>query len=202
MSVGRYQIHAGADLLDVRWRGPAKFRVFGGFLIACGLAEAYFTSAPRGGGPGIWMLLARSHPGSSDFYPNLVGGLLALAVAAFALAVGIRYCLQFAETLRCDRTTLTWSRIPWVSFGNRWITRSIPLAEVVGASYAVVYRSKGIYGIVLETYDENWKAFWQIEPPEANRILAGLRRLGVKVHHDSQMRLLIRESLRDRREQL
>jgi hypothetical protein len=44
--------------------------------------------------------------------------------------------------------------------------------------------------------------FWQIEPPEANRILRGLEALGVNVHHDPEMRASVRESLRDRRAQL
>lgn len=197
MPVSSYKVHAGADSLDVQWRGPARSRVFGAFVIVIILAEIYFAM-----NRGPWADLLRSHPGSPRSGSIVFESALLLLLLLFFLAIGVRHLLPFAETLHCDRSTLTWSRIPWISFGNRRITHSVPFSEVVGASYAIVYRSKNIHGIVLETYDENWKIFWGIESPEANRILHGLKKLGVNVEHDPEMRASIRETMRDRRAQL
>jgi len=202
MPVGTYEIHSRVDSVDVLWRGPAKFRVFGGLLVATGLACGYFAGFGHGRSPGIWMTLARSRAGSPDFVSTAIASGVTLAYVLLFLAPGLRYLLPFRETLRCDHTRLTWSRTPWISFGNRWVTRSIPVSEICGACYGIVYRSKNVHGLLLETYGDNWKLFWGIEPPEANRILSGLKKLGVNVHHDPEMRLLIRESLRDCREQL
>jgi hypothetical protein len=91
-----------------------------------------------------------------------------------------------------------------VSFGNRRVTRTIPVIEIVHASYAIVYKGvkEHYFGILLETYGKPWKLFWGIEAPEANRILRGLSGLGVNVLHDPEMREVIRETLLDRRTQL
>lgn len=202
MPVGSYRIHSDTDALDVQWRGPAKFRVFGGFVVAISMAEIYFAIFGHGRDRGPWADLLSSDPGSPRFGSIAFESAVLLLFVLFFLATGVRYLLPFSETLHCDCSTVTWSRIPWLSFGNRWITRSTPFAEIVGASYAVVYKSKDIHGIVLETYDNSWKMFWQIESPEANRILHGLKKLGVNVEHDSEMRASIRETMRDRRAQL
>jgi hypothetical protein len=202
MPAGTYEIHAKADSLDVCWRGPASYRVFGGVMVTVCLAEIYLASFGRGRSPGVWATLLRSSPGTAGFISNAFESGLILIFTAFFLALGIRHLLPFRETLHCDRTALTWSRIPWLSLGNRWVTRSTPLPEICGAHYGIVYKSKNVHGVVLETYGDNWKLFWGIEPPEANRILHGLKALGVNVHHDPEMRESIRETLRDRRAQL
>ena len=149
-------------------------------------------------------MIVDSHPGSSDFVSNLIPFILLLALNVFLLAVGIRYFLPFCERLHCDRSALTWSKIPWVSFGNRRVTRSMPVAEIVRASYSIVFKSRSehYYGILLDTDGKPWKMFWGIESPEANRILRGLSGLGINVLHDPEMREAIRETLRDRRAQL
>jgi hypothetical protein len=202
MPVGSYEIRAKADSLDVRWRGPASYRVLGALAIAGGLANAYFDAVGRGHSPGIWVTLLHSRPGANGFVSTAIMAGVSLAFVTFLPSLGLRYLLPFRETLHCDRTELIWSRTPWVSFGNRWVTRSAPLSEICNARYGIVYRSKNVHGILLETYGETWKMFWQIESPEANRILHGLKALGVKVQHDPEMREGIREALRDRRAQL
>jgi hypothetical protein len=206
MRTSNYRIQVTADSVDVYcdtpFRSTASQRFFGGLAVVCSLAMLYFPIFRPGRGLGIWEMLIESREGSGEFKLHLFELVFVAAIGVFFLAAGIRYCLPLGERLHCDRSTLTWSRIPWVSLGNRWVTRSIPVTEIAGASYAIVYKSKGVYGILLDTYGKPWKMFWQIESPEANRILRGLKALGVNVHHDPEMREVIRETLRDRRAQL
>lgn len=207
MGTRKCEIRVTADSVDVdsdELFGTKTSRLCLGTLLVAGsgwIAYSAFFAPDRRGAWG-WNELTRPRAGLAHPHIDLTGLVLYLSVSFIFLALGFRYLLPFGERLHCDRSTLTWSRIPWISHRNRWVINSIPFTEVVGVSYAIVYQSKSVHGIVLETYDKNWKMFWGIEPPEANRILNGLKQLGVDVHHDPDMRLLIRESLRDRREQL
>ena len=176
--------------------------LIGGFFVLAALVMLYFSWFGRGRNPGIWATLAGSRPGSAGFVFSAIDAVLVLALVVFILLVGIRYFLPFGERLHCDRSALTWSKIPWVSLGDRWVTQSIPVNGIILASYGIAYKSKGIYGILLDTEGKPWKLFWGIETPEANRILLGLKELGVNVHHDPEMRESIRETLRDRRAEL
>ncbi len=202
MQTSNYRIQVSAESLVVESDGPFRSRAsrifFGGLLIVCSVYPLSPRSFAHWRNPGIWDMLADSKPGSADF----VFGVFALAFLAIFLLTGIRHLLPFGERLHCDRSTLAWSKIPWIGFGNRWVTRSVPLSEIFQASYGIVYKSKGVYGILIETWSGTWKLFWSIEAPEANRILRGLRGLGVNVHHDPEIREVIRETLRDRKAQL
>jgi hypothetical protein len=205
MRTSNYRIQVTSDSIDVECDVPLRSsrfqkpqpspRLIGGFFVLFASVMLYFLCIGQGRNPGIWKMAVDSRQGSADF-------VVGLALGVFLLAVGVRHFLPFGERLHCDRSTLTWSKIPWVSFGNRWVTRSIPVTEIVRASYAIVYKSEGYYGILLETYSKPWKLFWGIESPEANRILRGLKGLGVNILHDPEMRESIRETLRDRRAQL
>jgi hypothetical protein len=205
MSASNYKIRATADSIDVERDGPFQSRksglFFGVYAILSALAMLYFSFFGSGHKPGIWVMLADLRPGLPRFTEYTFLAAFTLVICGLFLATGIRHLLPFGERMHCDRSTLIWSKIPWVSFGNRWVTRSIPVSEIT-ASYAIVYKSKGVYGILLESQDMPWKLFWGIETPEANRILRGLKGLGVNVHRDSEMRESIREALRDRRAQL
>jgi len=205
MRASNYRIQITADSVDVECDTPFRSRTsqhsLGVLAIACSLVMLY-SGVGHGRNPGIWVILADSRPSSPDFMLNAFGTVFVLVVAVVFFAFGVRYCLPFGERLHCDRSTLTWSKIPWVSFGNHWVERSIPMSEILQASYAIVYKSKGVYGILLDAYGMPWKLFWGIETPEANRILRGLKGLGVKIRQDPEMRESIRETLRDRRAQL
>lgn len=211
MRKSNYRIQVTADSVDVECDVPLRHQgtpntispsLAGGILVLFALAMLYFLSFGHGRNASIWVILADSRPGSADFLSNVIPVVLALALDVFLFAAGIRYFLPFGERLHCDRSTLIWSKIPWVSFGNRWVTHSIPVTEIVRASYVIVSKSKGFYGILIETDGKPWKLFWAVETPEANRILRGLSELGVNVHQDPEMREAIRETLRDRRVQL
>jgi hypothetical protein len=199
-------VRVAAEFVDVETEGlfgtPASRRWLGCFLIALSICCVYFAVFRHGRGPNIQDLLAELRPGKRGFVINLVALAYCSLIEVFILAYGVRYLLPFGERLHADRSNLTWSRISWLSFGNRWVTRSVPVTEVVRASYAIVYKSKGIHGILIETYGEPWKSFWGIEAPEANRILRALKGLGVNIQRDPEMRESIRETLRDRRAQL
>ena len=188
------ECHAG--LVSSRFPSSASPTTVGCLFVVASLVLILRDCFDSGENPGVFKMISNSRPGSATF----LGAILLLVLYVLLLAVGIRYFLPFRERLHCDRSALTWSRIAWLSFGNRWITRSVPFSEITGASYAIVYQ--GYFGIVLETYDESWKMFWGIKSPEANRILRGLEKLGVNVHKDREMRELIREELRDRRAEL
>jgi hypothetical protein len=202
MQTSNYRIQVSAESIVVESDGPFRSRTsrifFGGLLILCSVYPLIPWNFAHRRIPTLWEMLADSKPGSADF----VFGVFASVFLAIAFLTGIRHLLPFGERLLCDRTMLTCSKIPWISFGNRWVTRSVPIAEIFRASYGIVYESKGVYGILIETWGETWKLFWSIDSPEANRILRGLQGLGVNVHHDPEMRLMIRETLRDRRSQL
>jgi hypothetical protein len=207
MRASNYRIQVTSDSVDVEcddsFQSTRTSRFFfGGVAVGCALFLLYGSCFGHGQNPNIWVMLADSRPGSTGFAFNVIDAVLIVVLVVFFLLVGIRYFLPFGERLHCDRSTLTWSKIPWVSFGNRWVTRSLPLSEILRASYGIVYKSKGIYGILLEAEGKPWKLFWGIETPEANRILLGLKGLGVNVHHDPEMRESIRETLRDLRSQL
>jgi hypothetical protein len=206
MRTTNYRILVNKDSVDAEcdspFRSKAARRFFGSLLLALGLFMFYFAGIRQGRNPGTWATLAESRPSSPGFALNIYGAVLVLIIVIAFLATGIRYLLKFGERLQCDRNTLIWSKIPWVSFANRWVTRSIPVNVIVRASYGIVYKSKGVYGILIEDNCNVWKLFWGIEAPEANRILHGLKQLGVNVHHDSEMRDSIRETLRDRRAEL
>jgi hypothetical protein len=212
MRTSDYKIQVTADSVDVECDVPLRSsrfpkpqpspRSIGSAFVLFALVMLYHFCFGHGRDPSIWRIVVDSRSGSVDFVSNLIPVFLPLALGVFLLAVGIRHFLPFCERLHCDRSTLTWSKIPWLSFGYRRVTRSIPVAEIVRASYAIVYKSEGYYGIVLDTYDKSWKTFWGIESPEANRILRGLKQLGINVYHDPEMREDIRETLRDRRAEL
>lgn len=199
-------IQIAAESVDVVTDGLFGTRTsrlwFGWFMIALLVCSVYLAVFHPGRGPAVLDTLAETRPGRPHFVSNLIVLAYFSLFELFLLAVGIRHLLPFGEHLHANRSDLTWSRIPWLSFGNRWVTKSTPLPEISRASYTIVYKSKGTYGILLETYGESWKMFWGIEAPEANRILRGLNALGVNVHHDPEMRESIRETLRDRRAQL
>jgi hypothetical protein len=214
MRICNYQIQVSADSVDVECDVPLRSsklpnpkpspHLIGSFFVLFALVMLYFSCFGHGRNPSIWKTAINSRPGSSDFVSNVIPFALLLVLNAFLFAVGIRYLLPFCERLHCDRSTLTWSKIPWVSFGNRRVTRSMPVTEIVSASYSIVFkgRSEHYYGILLETDGKPWKMFWGIESPEANRILLGLKGLGINVLHDPEMREIIRETLRDRRAEL
>jgi hypothetical protein len=214
MRTSDYRIQVTADSVDVECDVPLRSSRFpkpqpsphsiGSFFVLFASVMLYFLCFGHGRNSSIWKTIVGSRPGSADFVFNVIFAAFALVLSVFILAVGIRYLLPFCERLHCDRTTLTWSKIPWVSFGNRRVTRSIPVAEIVRASYSIVFkgRREHYYGILLETDGKPWKMFWGIESPEANRILRGLKGLGVNIQDDPEMRESIRETLRDRRAEL
>jgi len=206
MPTNNYRIRVSADSVDVECDTPFRSRTaqysWGGYAIACSLFMLYFAGFGHERDSSYLRILAHSRLGSTEFSSSVFGAAFILVTVITILGFGVRYFLPFGERLHCDRDTLTWSKIAWLSFGNHWVTKSTPLPEIFRASYTIVYKSKGVYGIVLETYGESWKMFWNIEAPEANRILRGLKGLGVNIHHDPEMRESIRETLRDRRAQL
>ena len=214
MRKSNYQILVTADSVDVECDVPLRSSKFpnpqpsphsvGAFFVLSALVMLYFSCFGHGRNPSIWKMAINSRPGSAEFASNVIPFALLLVLNVFLFAVGIRYLLPFCERLHCDRSTLNWSRIPWVSFGNRRVTRSIPVIEIVHASYSIVYkgRHEHYYGILLDTDGKPWKLFWGIESPEANRILLGLKGLGINVLHDPEMREIIQETLRDRRAEL
>jgi len=155
-------------------------------------------------GYSLWRYLARYHAGSQTFNENLFAFLLLAMLCGLLFVVGLRGFFPSGEIVHCDRSRLTISKIPFLSFRGKWVTRWLPTSEVKGLHYAILQSGKGdsIYGIRFHTVGGEEKMLAGISAPQAYKILSAIRKLGADVPEDHDMRYVVREALRDEREQL
>jgi hypothetical protein len=109
------------------------------------------------------------------------------------------------ENLRCDHTTLTISRIPYLDFGNRtWKTKSYALRDIEKFRFAVYASAKGssIYGFRFYGGDREHKILPGLEAPEAQNILKALQSFGVDVVVDDKLEKKVKEALEKRGSQV
>jgi hypothetical protein len=95
------------------------------------------------------------------------------------------------ETLHCDHTTLTISRIPYLDFRNRtWKTRSYALRDIEKFRFAVYASAKNssIYGFRFRANGRRHKTLPGLQAPEAWSIMTALQRFGVDAVLDDKLR--------------
>jgi hypothetical protein len=140
--------------------------------------------------PSMWHDMSDATIGSSDFLVPLGililgGGLLGWMSFRWSAAAW-----PSDETLHCDHTTLTISRIPYLDFRNRtWKTRSYALRDIEKFRFAIYASAKNssIYGFRFRTNGRRHKTLPGLEAPEAQNILTALLRFGVDVVLDDQL---------------
>jgi hypothetical protein len=152
----------------------------------------------------LWRYLAVYPHNSSTYKDNVFGLVMGAILCGMFFLAGLRAFFPSGETMHCDRSTLTVSKIPWISFNGRWHTREFVLSEVTELCFGVLQSGRGdsIYGIRFVYACRKQKMLAGVTAPQAYKILSALKSLGADVpaHHD--MRYVVREALRDQREQL
>lgn len=155
--------------------------------------------------PSMWQNMSNASIGSLDF---LVPLTLLILGGVFMGWIGFRWSAAAwpsDETLHCDRTGLTISRIPLLDFRNRiWETKSYALADITEFRFAVYASTKGssIYGFRFRANGRRHKTLPGLEAPEAQNILAALQRIGVDVVLDDTLRKKADKALEKRGNQI
>jgi hypothetical protein len=149
----------------------------------------------------MWHDMSTATIGSGDFLAPLAilivgGGLLAWMSFRWSAAAW-----PSDETLHCDHTALTISRIPYLDFRNRtWKTRSYVLRDIEKFRFAVYASAKNssIYGFRFRANGRRHKTLPGLEAPEAQNILTALQRFGVDVVLDDKLQKKTAEALKKR----
>jgi hypothetical protein len=155
--------------------------------------------------PSMWHGMSTATIGSEDFLVPLAilivgGGLLAWMSFRWSAAAW-----PSDETLLCDHTTLTISRIPYLDFGNStWKTRTYSLRDIEKFRFAICASAKGnsIYGFRFRANGRRHKTLPGLEAPEARTILKTLQRFGIDVVFDDKLQKKAEEILKKRGSQV
>jgi hypothetical protein len=155
--------------------------------------------------PSMWHDMSAATTGSSDF---LVPLTILILCGAFVAWFGFRWSAAAwpsDETLHCDHTALTISRIPYLDFRNRtWKTTSYAPRDMEKFRFAVYASAKNssIYGFRFRANGRRHKTLPGIEAPEAQNILTALQRFGVDVVLDDKLQKKTAEALKKRSSQV
>jgi hypothetical protein len=155
--------------------------------------------------PNMWHDMSNASIGSSDL---LVPLTLMILFVVFMAWLGFRWSAAAwpsDETLHCDHTALTISRIPYLDFLSRtWKTKTYTLRDIQKFRFAVYASAKGssIYGFRFRANGRRHKTLPGLEAPEAQNILTALQRFGVDVILDDKLQKKIDEALKKRGNQL
>jgi len=155
-------------------------------LVICGV----IFLPGKHGAPSMWHDVSTSPINSAGFIFPLS---LVLLGAIFMGCVATRYLLAAYpsdETVHCDRSTLTVSKVPWLDVRNsKWTTRSYSLRDVSHLRFGVIASAKGssIYGIRFVAAGKKLKVLPGLEAPEAAEILQGFKALGADVVDDPKL---------------
>jgi hypothetical protein len=149
----------------------------------------------------MWRDMSNAPIDSSAFLVPLTGLILGCVFMGWT---GFRWSAAgwpSDETLRCDHTTLTISRVPYLDFRNRkWKTKSYLVSDIKNLRFAVYASAKGssIYGLRFRSDDGGHKILPGLEAPEAKDILTALQHLGVDVVLDDKLQKKAGEALEKR----
>jgi hypothetical protein len=206
MPSGDFIISISVDAVDVRHdvskehpRAKLHGAIFG--LISVIAVDVILLFIPgKHDTASMWQDMAKAPIGSSDFIVPLI---LLIAGAAFMGWVGFRWSMAAwpsDEVFRCDRENLTISRVPYLDFRNqKWVTKSYSLSSVKQLDFGAIASSKGstISGIRFRIDGKRHKTLPGLEPPDAKRILEGLKALGANVPDDPKLDKRIKETSGD-----
>jgi hypothetical protein len=205
MNSRRYDVKVRVDSVDATWESPyrsAFIRVLSSIAIAVPAAAwVYYAVFRPHDGYSLWWVLRYDR--ARDFIEAAAATLFHLVLSGGALALGVRSLFPSGEKLHCDHSQLTVSKIPWLSFRGRWLTRVFSLADISQMEYGILQRgtasNPSIYGLRFLANGRAQKALSRLEAPEASHLLRGLEGLGVDVRHDPDMLARIQETLGERR---
>jgi len=160
------------------------------------------------GRPGLWHDLTTTPRTSFFYYFSLIFFIGVCIFSGYLVLIGIRLFFPAGEELQCDRTTFTYSMIPWVSLGGRWKRRSFPVADVSELMYGVIKSSSSdkntpdVYGLSFYVGRKEYKILAGLEAPDADDILKKLRTFGVDVIINQDMSKLIEQTTEERNSRL
>ena len=200
----KFEIKVTGDSLEARCNlpfGPKRNRI-AFCVLMFGLAGwvMYRTwmSGDSLGYTNLWRLT--HHYSILDF-----GGIMmATAFYVLLLLMVIRLLCPAGAVLICDRSQVTITRIPWYSFTGHWVTRTYEAIDVSGFQLKFYGSDRGgnVYGIRFCVNGSTKSIFHgSIEPPEAYRILRGLKNLGFDVPPDPKLLSHVKMGLYDREEE-
>jgi hypothetical protein len=155
-------------------------------LGALGMCVLLFAPGKHGD-PSMWHDLT-SEPADSGMFVFGLGILIGTPLLIFLVQ---RRYIVFAnpsdETLRCDRASLTVSRVRWLDFSNtQWDTRTYTLGEIENLRYKIIATSGGasIYGLRFRAGGETHRILPGLKPLDADKILKALKAFGVDIPDD------------------
>ncbi|HEY2471635.1 MAG TPA: hypothetical protein VGI45_27860 [Terracidiphilus sp.] len=200
----KYEIKVTNETLEARCNlpfGPKPNRIFTGLLMIGLAAWGIYPTWLKPDSLGYTNLWRLTHHYSVLDFPLLV---IATALFGMFLLFGIRLFCPAGAILTCDRNQVTTTRIPWYSFTGHWVTRAYDALDVSGFRLKRFGSGAGgaVYGIRFFVNGNTKSVFrGSIEPPEAYRILLGLKSLGLDVPPDPELLSRVKMGLYDRKEE-
>lgn len=191
--------------MDVSWDDSrraalSRWSFFLGSILFVGV-YLYFLllHSDRYGINGLWFL-QKAPRSSREFIDFIVSSFFISILCLGALAMGLRNLFLSGQKMHCDGVDLVYSKIPWLSFGNRWVTRSFAVFEIEDMKYRLIKNERG--EICFWINGRKTRIFYGIQATEAAKILKGLKSLGVGVAQDRDVLYLAVEEQRERRARL
>jgi hypothetical protein len=167
-------------------RGRFYASIFFVAFLALAMCGLLFLPGKHGN-PSMWHDLS-SYPVDSGWFIFPMALLLGFPPLAGLLTW--RYVVSAYpsdETFRCDRSTLTISRVRWLDIQNKhWDTRSYALADIVKMRYQAIARAKGasIYGLRFIAGGRTQRVLPGLKPREADKTLKAFKAFGADVPDD------------------
>ena len=157
------------------------------FFVAVWIAVLSLVVFAKGkrGQSSMWHDLA-THPVNSRGF--IVPTVILLGASALVVLLSWRYVVMAypsGETLYCDRSTLTISKVRWLDIQNAdWRTRSYPLNAITGIKYRAVARTRGatVYGLRFKATGRSERVLPGLGTHDAGEILKALKAFGADVN--------------------
>jgi hypothetical protein len=154
-----------------------------GALAICGL----LFLPGKHSSPSMWHDLSSSPADSGDFIFPFILLLSFPVLMGFLLWRYTIFAYPSDETVHCDRSTLTISKVRWLDIHNsHWDTRSYALAGIADMRYQEIAYVKGgsIYGLCFIAAGKTERVLPGLKPREADKILKALKTFGADVPDD------------------
>jgi len=206
-----FTISISKDLVEVRLNPSASspYAKLGGAIFSASMVIAVLCALlflpGKQNRPSMWHDMSNARIESGDF---LVPLTILIVCGGFIAWLGFRWSAAAwpsDETLLCDHTDLTISRVPYLDFRNRtWKTKSYPVRGIEKFRYSVYASAKGssIYGFRFRANGREHKTLPGLEAPEAQSILKALQCLGVDAVLDNKLQKKADEALEKRGNQM